>query len=171
MHAPALILCMLTSGSQRGGAYCSPWVSLILKILWNPSLFFSNMVFLIVCDCGFDCVLRCKLILGDCKKYSPVKCNFLEGEFYISHEVKTERPDSKNIITGYAALLSDEGTWGPCHKLKMQYENFGRSDSFQCSVEVVKQNCFSIPKAKRIIISLYYGYRRKELRRITHPPP
>lgn len=102
MHAPALILCVLTFGLQRGGADCSPRVSLIPKIFWNPPLFLTDVVFLNVCDCGFDCVLICILILGECKKYSPVKYNFLEGEFYISNEVKTDRPDSQNNTTGYA---------------------------------------------------------------------
>lgn len=100
MHASALIPCVLTSGLQRGAAYCSPSASLILKIFWNL-LCFSLMWCFWMCVIMVLIVLICILILGDCKKYSPVKCNFLEGEFYISKEVKTKRPDSQNI-TGYA---------------------------------------------------------------------
>lgn len=37
----------------------------------------------------------CIVIPGDCKKYSLVKHNFLEGELYIPNEITIGRPDSQ----------------------------------------------------------------------------
>lgn len=147
LRAPALLLHVLTSGLQRGGAHCSSWVSLILEILWNPShslrwCFWMCVHF--VCDYThmwiyihkttvknllvnsffLSCMFAiCILILWVTARNTPQWNTILLKESFTSL-MKLRQKDQihESSITVYAALLSDKGVWGPCYILKMQYE-------------------------------------------------